>query len=134
MAYFCLFISASCCSGPSQTNALFVKQGDLGFLYLDLYSRKGKFPNCAHFSIRGGRRLSETEYQLPVWPLNYFNFAMYCIWKVSCFILLCAQDRLLFFFFFAIGASTWLKLEVYLISYFKFFLAYAFHPSTFCRE
>ncbi|XP_072985916.1 mitochondrial intermediate peptidase, mitochondrial [Typha latifolia] len=42
------------------------QEGDLGFLYLDLYSRKGKYPGCAHFAIRGGRRISETEYQLPI--------------------------------------------------------------------
>ncbi|XP_065004479.1 mitochondrial intermediate peptidase, mitochondrial-like isoform X1 [Musa acuminata AAA Group] len=42
------------------------QEGDLGFLYLDLYSRKGKYPGCAHFAVRGGRRASETEYQLPV--------------------------------------------------------------------
>jgi hypothetical protein len=41
-------------------------QGDLGYLYLDLYSRKGKYPGCAHFAIKGGRRISETDYQLPV--------------------------------------------------------------------
>ncbi|KAM0875877.1 hypothetical protein ACQ4PT_036528 [Festuca glaucescens] len=41
-------------------------QGDLGFMYLDLYSRKGKYPGCAHFAIRGGRRLSDSEYQLPI--------------------------------------------------------------------
>ncbi|XP_020261716.1 probable mitochondrial intermediate peptidase, mitochondrial isoform X2 [Asparagus officinalis] len=42
------------------------EEGDLGFLYLDLYSRKEKYPGCAHFAIRGGRRLSGTEYQLPI--------------------------------------------------------------------
>ncbi|KAE8022416.1 hypothetical protein FH972_008218 [Carpinus fangiana] len=41
-------------------------EGDLGYLYLDLYSRKGKYPGCAHFAIKGGRRISETDYQLPV--------------------------------------------------------------------
>ncbi|XP_038709223.1 mitochondrial intermediate peptidase, mitochondrial [Tripterygium wilfordii] len=41
-------------------------EGDLGYLYLDLYSRQGKYPGCANFAIRGGRRISETEYQLPV--------------------------------------------------------------------
>lgn len=41
-------------------------QGDLGYLYLDLYSRKDKYPGCASFAIRGGRKISETEYQLPV--------------------------------------------------------------------
>ncbi|KAK7854884.1 mitochondrial intermediate peptidase, partial [Quercus suber] len=42
------------------------EEGDLGYLYLDLYSRKGKYPGFAHFAIKGGRRISETEYQLPV--------------------------------------------------------------------
>ncbi|WCJ36511.1 Mitochondrial intermediate peptidase mitochondrial [Euphorbia peplus] len=42
------------------------EEGDLGYLYLDLYSRKGKYPSCANFAIKGGRRISETEYQLPV--------------------------------------------------------------------
>lgn len=42
------------------------QEGDLGFLYLDLYSRVGKYPSCAHFAIRGGCRISETEYQLPI--------------------------------------------------------------------
>ncbi|XP_057952770.1 mitochondrial intermediate peptidase, mitochondrial isoform X2 [Malania oleifera] len=42
------------------------EEGDLGYLYLDLYSRKGKYPGCAHFAIKGGRQISETEYQLPV--------------------------------------------------------------------
>ncbi|TYK23687.1 putative mitochondrial intermediate peptidase [Cucumis melo var. makuwa] len=42
------------------------EEGELGFLYLDLYSRKGKYPGCAHFAIKGGRKVSETEYQLPV--------------------------------------------------------------------
>ncbi|CAN4085235.1 unnamed protein product [Withania somnifera] len=41
-------------------------EANLGYLYLDLKSRKGKHPICAHFAIRGGRRVSETEYQLPV--------------------------------------------------------------------
>ncbi|GAA0149472.1 metalloprotease [Lithospermum erythrorhizon] len=42
------------------------QEGDLGYLYLDLKSRKGKPPVHAHFAIKGGRRISETEYQLPV--------------------------------------------------------------------
>ncbi|PON89458.1 Peptidase M3A/M3B [Trema orientale] len=41
-------------------------EGDLGYLYLDLLSRKGKYPGCAHFAIKGGRQVSETDYQLPV--------------------------------------------------------------------
>ncbi|EXB89501.1 Mitochondrial intermediate peptidase [Morus notabilis] len=42
------------------------EEGDLGYLYLDLQSRKGKYPGCAHFSLKGGRQVSETDYQLPV--------------------------------------------------------------------
>lgn len=41
-------------------------EGDLGYLYLDLKSRKDKHPICAHFAVKGGRRISETAYQLPV--------------------------------------------------------------------
>ncbi|BAF20315.1 mitochondrial intermediate peptidase, mitochondrial isoform X1 [Oryza sativa Japonica Group] len=41
-------------------------EGNLGFMYLDLYSRKGKYPGCAHFAIRGGRRLQDSNYQLPI--------------------------------------------------------------------
>ncbi|XP_063949400.1 mitochondrial intermediate peptidase, mitochondrial isoform X3 [Daucus carota subsp. sativus] len=41
-------------------------EGDLGYLYLDLTSRKGKYPGCAHYTIKGGRRISESDYQLPV--------------------------------------------------------------------
>ncbi|XP_020540649.1 mitochondrial intermediate peptidase, mitochondrial isoform X2 [Jatropha curcas] len=42
------------------------EEGNLGYLYLDLYSRKDKYPCCANFAIKGGRRISETEYQLPI--------------------------------------------------------------------
>ncbi|XP_021909614.1 probable mitochondrial intermediate peptidase, mitochondrial isoform X2 [Carica papaya] len=42
------------------------EEGDLGYLYLDLYSREGKYPGCANFAIKGARRISDTEYQLPV--------------------------------------------------------------------
>ncbi|XP_024039325.1 mitochondrial intermediate peptidase, mitochondrial isoform X2 [Citrus clementina] len=42
------------------------EEGEMGYLYLDLYSRAGKYTGCANFAIKGGRRLSETEYQLPV--------------------------------------------------------------------
>ncbi|CAI9774984.1 unnamed protein product [Fraxinus pennsylvanica] len=41
-------------------------EGDLGYLYLDLKSREHKHPIFAHFAIKGGRRISETEYQLPI--------------------------------------------------------------------
>ncbi|XP_022736713.1 mitochondrial intermediate peptidase, mitochondrial isoform X2 [Durio zibethinus] len=50
------------------------EEGDLGYLYLDLYSRKGKYPGCATFAIKGGREISDTEYQLPVMAL-VFNFS-----------------------------------------------------------
>ncbi|KAG5230558.1 peptidase M3 family protein [Salix suchowensis] len=51
-------------------------EGDLGYLYLDLYSRKGKYPGCANFAVKGGCRISETEYQLPV-------VALLCNFSVS---------------------------------------------------
>ncbi|KAK9120648.1 hypothetical protein Syun_018265 [Stephania yunnanensis] len=50
-------------------------EGDLGYLYLDLYSRMGKYPGCAHFAIKGGRQISETEYQLPVCCGSVCNFS-----------------------------------------------------------
>ncbi|KAH9610394.1 hypothetical protein KSS87_018491 [Heliosperma pusillum] len=51
------------------------EEGDLGYLYLDLYSRKDKYTGCAHFAIKGGRRISEAEYQLPAVALvcNFSN-------------------------------------------------------------
>ncbi|XP_020393076.1 mitochondrial intermediate peptidase, mitochondrial-like isoform X1 [Zea mays] len=52
-------------------------EGDLGFMYLDLYSRKGKHPGCAHFAIQGGRRLSDSNYQLPIIAL-ICNFSGAC--------------------------------------------------------
>ncbi|KAF5205704.1 Mitochondrial intermediate peptidase protein, partial [Thalictrum thalictroides] len=45
--------------------------GDLGYLYLDLHSRKGKYPGCVHFAIKGGWRISATEYQLPQGVVDY---------------------------------------------------------------
>lgn len=55
-------------------------EGDLGYLYLDLYARKGKFPGSAHFAIRGGRRLAVNDYQLPVVALvcNFSTHASSC--------------------------------------------------------
>ncbi|GBG84590.1 hypothetical protein CBR_g38873 [Chara braunii] len=41
-------------------------EGDLGYIYLDLYPRPNKYPHAAHFTLRCGRRISESEYQLPV--------------------------------------------------------------------
>lgn len=61
------------------------QEGDLGFLYLDLYSRDGKYPGCAHFTVRGGRRLSDTEYQLPIVALvcNFPNSRKSIILKLN---------------------------------------------------
>ncbi|XP_052197196.1 mitochondrial intermediate peptidase, mitochondrial isoform X2 [Diospyros lotus] len=53
------------------------EEGDLGYLFLDLNSRTGKYPGSAHFAIKGGRRISETEYQLPV-------VALVCNFSGSC--------------------------------------------------
>jgi len=58
-------------------------QGDLGYLYLDLYSRKGKYPGCASFAIRGGRKISETEYQLPV---CWFKFHLFSFIYENCLV------------------------------------------------
>ncbi|KAL6561147.1 Mitochondrial intermediate peptidase [Orobanche minor] len=41
--------------------------GELGYLYLDLESRKEKHPMCTHFAIKRMHRISDTEYQLPLW-------------------------------------------------------------------
>ncbi|KAI5066889.1 hypothetical protein GOP47_0017417 [Adiantum capillus-veneris] len=41
-------------------------EGDLGHVYMDLYSRPAKFPGSAQFALKGGRRISEDKYQLPV--------------------------------------------------------------------
>lgn len=49
----------------------------MGYLYLDLYSREGKYPGCASFAIKGGRRISETEYQLPVCFLDSTNICQF---------------------------------------------------------
>lgn len=51
---------------PFLNRCMHILQGDLGYLYLDLYSREGKYPGCANFAIKGARRISDTEYQLPV--------------------------------------------------------------------
>ncbi|EPS66980.1 hypothetical protein M569_07793, partial [Genlisea aurea] len=51
------------------------EEGELGYLYLDLKSRKGKHPICAHFAIEGGRKMSETSYKLPVIVALVCNFA-----------------------------------------------------------
>ncbi|CAM6092610.1 unnamed protein product [Calypogeia fissa] len=50
-------------------------EGELGHMYLDLYARHGKFPSCAHFTLKGCKRLSDREYQLPVVALvcNFTN-------------------------------------------------------------
>ncbi|WVZ78854.1 hypothetical protein U9M48_026502 [Paspalum notatum var. saurae] len=56
---------------PEQARA-----GDLGFMYLDLYSRKGKYQGCAHFAVQGGRRLSDSKYQLPVYIILSIVYSM----------------------------------------------------------
>lgn len=60
----------------------FKLQGDLGYLYLDLKSRKNKHPVCAHFAIKGGRRISETEYQLPVRE-GFSSLLSFCIFYLE---------------------------------------------------
>jgi intermediate peptidase len=38
----------------------------LGYMYFDLYPRPHKYNHAAHFTIRCGKRLSETSYQKPI--------------------------------------------------------------------
>eukprot|EP00268_Persea_americana_P062652 TRINITY_DN8051_c0_g1_i1.p2 TRINITY_DN8051_c0_g1~~TRINITY_DN8051_c0_g1_i1.p2 ORF type:complete len:179 (+),score=27.97 TRINITY_DN8051_c0_g1_i1:212-748(+) len=45
------------------------EEGNLGYLYLDLYSRKGKYPGCAHFAIKGCS---------PSLQLFCFTWVIYC--------------------------------------------------------
>ena len=47
----------------------------LGFIYFDLYPRAHKYHHAAHFTIRCGKRLTESEYQKPIVAL-VCNFAV----------------------------------------------------------
>ncbi|ETO70753.1 hypothetical protein, variant [Phytophthora nicotianae P1976] len=38
----------------------------LGYIYFDLYPRPNKYNHAAHFTIRCGKRMSETTYQKPI--------------------------------------------------------------------
>ncbi|KAI8068616.1 hypothetical protein BC940DRAFT_318592 [Gongronella butleri] len=46
------------------------RDGKLGSIYCDLYSRAGKTTHAAHYTIRTSRRVNATEYQLPVIALT----------------------------------------------------------------
>ncbi|CEG46451.1 mitochondrial intermediate [Plasmopara halstedii] len=46
--------------------ALIGKGEILGYIYFDLYPRANKYNHAAHFTIRCGKRLSETSYQKPI--------------------------------------------------------------------
>jgi Zn-dependent oligopeptidase len=48
----------------SAMGILGVEQGLLGYIYADLYSRHNKTEQPSQFTIRSGRRISESEYQV----------------------------------------------------------------------
>lgn len=52
--------------GVRKVVAVHESDGELGFIYLDLFPRQGKFAHAAHFTLRCGRRQSNGQYQLPV--------------------------------------------------------------------
>lgn len=62
-------------SDVQKLTLLHADEGELGHMYLDLYGRPGKFPGCAHFTLKGCRQISPSNYQLPVVALvcNFVN-------------------------------------------------------------
>ncbi|TDH72120.1 hypothetical protein CCR75_001239 [Bremia lactucae] len=54
--------------------ALIRKNKTMGYIYFDLYPRPNKYAHAAHFTIRCGKRLSESSYQKPIVAL-VCNFA-----------------------------------------------------------
>jgi hypothetical protein len=60
------------------------EQGDLGFLYLDLYSRKGKYPGCAHLAVQGrGDYQTQINYQVTVYILFFTSYFIFLYVRYS---------------------------------------------------
>lgn len=52
--------------GVEKLRAVHADRGDLGTVYLDLYSRQGKYNGNAHFTIQCGRLQRDGSYRLPI--------------------------------------------------------------------
>lgn len=52
---------------PEVRKLALTKNGStLGYIYFDLYPRRNKYTNAAHFTIRCGKQLSKATYQKPI--------------------------------------------------------------------
>ncbi|RMX69712.1 hypothetical protein DD238_001718 [Peronospora effusa] len=60
-------LNASECWHDDVVKLALIRSGEtLGYMYFDLYPRPNKYSHAAHFTIRCGKRLSDTSYQKPI--------------------------------------------------------------------
>ncbi|CAH0478649.1 unnamed protein product [Peronospora belbahrii] len=60
-------LNASECWHEDVVKLALIRNGEtLGYMYFDLYPRPNKYNHAAHFTIRCGKRLSNTSYQKPI--------------------------------------------------------------------